>query len=191
MPILSIHNTIEAAWIFFLLFWFAMSFAVKRTVRRLSLAGRTFQVAMGAVAYLLLFSDALEQGWRARRVVPPAQAWALAGVVLTYCGVAFACWARVILGRNWSAMVTVKQDHQLVRSGPYSIVRHPIYSGLLLAGLGTALAVGEVRGFLAVALAFVGWLIKSRSEERFMIEEFGDEYLEYRRRTGGLVPFIG
>ena len=78
-------------------------------------------------------------------------------------GLAFAVWARVYLGRNWSGTVTVKQDHELIRSGPYGFVRHPIYTGLLLAMLGTAIAIGEWRGLVAFALFTIGFLLKLRS----------------------------
>ena len=101
-----------------------------------------------------------------------------------------AIWARVALGRNWSGTVTIKQYHQLIRTGPYSVVRHPIYSGLLLALLGTALAVGETRGLVALAGAFLMGIFKARTEERFMIEQFGSQYEDYRKRTKALVPFI-
>jgi protein-S-isoprenylcysteine O-methyltransferase Ste14 len=110
--------------------------------------------------------------------------------VVTWAGVALAIWARTILGRNWSATVTVKQDHTLVRSGPYSAVRHPIYSGLLLASLGTALAIGELHSLLAVGIGLVGFRIKSKLEEQFMMEQFGREYEEYRQHSWALLPFV-
>jgi protein-S-isoprenylcysteine O-methyltransferase len=94
------------------------------------------------------------------------------------------------LGGNWSASVTVKQDHRLVRRGPYTIVRHPIYTGLLLALLGTAVALGELRGLLGVVVAFAAWRAKSRMEEAFMRQEFGLEYATYQGEVKALVPFI-
>jgi len=105
-------------------------------------------------------------------------------------GVALAIWAPTILGRNWSATVTVKKDHTLVRSRPYTAVRHPIFSGLLRASLGTALAIGEVHSLLAEAIGPVGFRIKSKLEEQFMMERFGREYEEYRQHSWALVPFV-
>ena len=186
----AIRVTIEAAWIAFLAYWFIMAFRVKRTVKRQGLGGRVRHLLLGAVAFMLLFDDRIPWGPLATRFIPAVWTWAFLGAALTWAGVGLAIWARTILGGNWSALVTVKQNHTLIRSGPYSVVRHPIYSGLLLAGLGTALAVGEVRGLLAVALALFVWLDKSRTEERFMIEQFGREYEEYRQHTRALVPFI-
>jgi protein-S-isoprenylcysteine O-methyltransferase Ste14 len=95
-----------------------------------------------------------------------------------------------MLGSNWSGTVTVKQNHELIRSGPYAIVRHPIYSGFLLGLLGTALSVGEARGLIALALAFVGWFVKARVEEQFMVEQFNGDYVRYIRDVKRLIPFV-
>ena len=94
------------------------------------------------------------------------------------------------LGRNWSATVTVKQDHELIRTGPYTSVRHPIYTGVLFGFIGTALAVGQWRGVLAVAIVFVAFWRKLRIEERWMNETFGEQYRQYRARTRALIPFL-
>ena len=84
----------------------------------------------------------------------------------------------------------IKRDHQLIRSGPYSFVRHPIYSGLLLAILGTATYIGEIRGLFALALAIIGLKWKSLTEESFMQEQFGSSYIEYKRHVKALIPFV-
>jgi protein-S-isoprenylcysteine O-methyltransferase Ste14 len=140
---------------------------------------------VAVVAKLQMFFPAL-----ASRIVPDAT-WAGAlSVVLTAAGIAFAIWARFTLGRNWSGNVTVKEGHELLRRGPYALARHPIYSGALLAILGTSLAVGTVRAvLLVVPLVFV-LRFKMRNEEELMAGEFGEEYAEYRRRVKGLVPFV-
>lgn len=191
---MSFHQTagllVEIAWIIFCVYWFVMAFGVKRAVKRQSSASRLLHIAVGVVAYMLLFTHRLSWGPLRLRFVSWHHAWVVAGVILTYAGVALAIWARAILGGNWSATVTVKQDHSLVRQGPYSTVRHPIYSGLLLAGLGTAVVTGEVHSLVAVAIGVIGFLAKSTLEERFMIERFGHEYEEYRQHTWALVPFV-
>jgi protein-S-isoprenylcysteine O-methyltransferase len=102
----------------------------------------------------------------------------------------FAGWARLFLGGNWSSNVTLKQNHTLVQSGPYRIVRHPIYTGLLVALLGTAVVLGELRCFLGVLLAAIAWKIKSMSEETLMVQQFGDQYARYREQVKGLVPYL-
>jgi protein-S-isoprenylcysteine O-methyltransferase Ste14 len=101
----------------------------------------------------------------------------------------FSVWARVHLGGNWSGIVTIKHDHELIASGPYAIVRHPIYTGLLVAFIGSAMARGEWRGVLAVLIAWVALWRKLRLEERWMGERFGQQYEAYCRRVPALLPF--
>jgi Putative protein-S-isoprenylcysteine methyltransferase len=101
----------------------------------------------------------------------------------------FTVWARVRLGGNWSGIVTIKHDHELIASGPYAIVRHPIYTGLLVAFIGSAMVLGEWRGVLAVLVAWWALWRKLRLEERWMAERFGQQYEAYCRRVPALVPF--
>ncbi len=115
---------------------------------------------------------------------------AYTGFAITVAGLAFAVWARFYIGRNWDGLVALKEDHQLVRGGPYAIVRHPIYSGFMLATLGTAIADGEVAGLVSTAMIVIAWGYKARVEEAFMIEQFGAEYLQYRRDVKGLIPLV-
>jgi protein-S-isoprenylcysteine O-methyltransferase Ste14 len=122
------------------------------------------------------------------RILPPDLWIANMGIAITAAGLLFAIWARAYLGGNWSGAVTVKVGHQLIRTGPYRWVRHPIYTGLILALFGTAINRGQLRGFIAVVLLWIGFTLKSRIEERFMTATFGPEYDEYRRTTGGIVP---
>ena len=95
--------------------------------------------------------------------MPPSAGWFWLGLALVVLGLAFSVAARVWLGGNWSSMVTLKQDHELIRSGPYRWVRHPIYTGLLLAILGSAIALGEWRGLIALALVTVAFCARSPS----------------------------
>jgi protein-S-isoprenylcysteine O-methyltransferase Ste14 len=187
---LLIARLLGFAWVGFVLYWVVSAFFASRAAKRQSPASRALTLLFGAIPFFLLFTGDHLWGPLTRRFVPDTRAVAVAGVALTYAGLGLAVWARVIIGRNWSAAVTIKHGHRLVSTGPYSVVRHPIYSGLLVGLLGTALDLGETRGLVAVALAFVIWLVKSRTEERFMIERFGEEYENYRRRTHALVPFI-
>jgi protein-S-isoprenylcysteine O-methyltransferase Ste14 len=112
------------------------------------------------------------------------------GAAITAAGLFFCIWARNHLGRNWSSSVTIKKDHELITTGPYSLVRHPIYTGILVGFLGSAIATSQIRGLLALILIFIALEAKLRLEERWMREQFGDSYEAYSHRVAGLVPFI-
>ncbi len=101
--------------------------------------------------FVLLFNRQIALGPLDWRIVPDVSVFAYAGLAVTIAGLGFMVWSRVALGRNWSASVTIKQDHDLVRSGPYAIVRHPLYAGVLLAMFGTTIFLGQIRGFIAFA----------------------------------------
>ena len=105
-------------------------------------------------------------------------------------GVALSIWARLILGSNWSNRVTVKENHTLVRTGPYHFVRHPIYSGILEEMLGSAVQRGGIRCFARVLICGPCFWLKTRAEDRFMVQSFGKEYLQYCNTVKALVPFI-
>jgi protein-S-isoprenylcysteine O-methyltransferase Ste14 len=121
----------------------------------------------------------------------PMAAWPFwVGAAVTAAGLLFAVWARRHIGRNWSGIVTLKKDHELVTSGPYALVRHPIYTGLVLAFAGSAVARAEWRGVLAVVIVLWALWRKLRVEERWMREQFGDAYEAYRRRVSALIPFV-
>ncbi len=185
-----IHRDIDALWIGLGVVWFAGALFGKQTARRQSASSRLLHIGLGVLAFVLMFTKALRYGPLAWTFVPRTPATTYTGLALTLAGIAFAIWARFFLGGNWSATVTVKQDHSLVRSGPYAIVRHPIYSGFLLALVGTAIAFRHAQGLAAVAIALITWRLKSRLEESFMREQFGEQYVQYQREVKALVPFV-
>lgn len=124
------------------------------------------------------------------RLWPTHLALGIATDLIFLAGLAFAVWARVALGSNWSAEVAFKQDQELIQVGPYAIVRHPIYTGLLMMALATAVHYGRAAGMvLFVLLCFGAWL-KSRQEEKLMTAHFPEAYRAYRRRVHALVPFV-
>jgi len=169
--------------------WFIGGIVTKRTVGSHSDWQSRLAVWVVVLGWFLLLDRNLS-GPLALQLMTPNDASAAAGLVLTGAGLGVAIWARLYLGRNWSGLIELKQDHQLIRSGPYGLVRHPIYSGFLLATLGTALVPGQMRGFVAFALILVAWGYKSRLEETFLIEQFGTEYERYRSQVKGLIPFV-
>lgn len=179
---------IDLLWVAFFLYWYAAARGMKRTAWRASLPAELAHRLPLALGVALLFLPRLPPPLLRRIVAPDPAAGAL-GVLLVLLGMGFAIGARRFLGGNWSGRVTVKEGHTLVTSGPYRIVRHPIYTGMLLAFLGTALALGELSGFLALPFLFASFLIKSRQEEARMRATFPD-YDRYAKRTPALIPFL-
>ena len=164
----------------------------KRTVKAQPDATRVFQMAVILLGYCLLGlgSNWLQSGWLGMRYLPVNFAFREVGAAMTLAGCLFAIWARVTLGGNWSGRATVKEGHTLIVKGPYAIARHPIYTGLLLASFGTALAVGQWRCILGLAILVPMFLVKMSQEERLMMETFPAAYPEYRQRVKALIPGV-
>jgi protein-S-isoprenylcysteine O-methyltransferase Ste14 len=182
--------SIPALWVLWALYWFVASRDVKVTQRVESAVSRWGHMGPLLIAALLFSVRSLPLPWLYERFIPATNAGFFAGVALVAAGLAFAVWARVVLGRNWSGVVTVKQDHELIRRGPYAIVRHPIYTGLLAGFAGSALALGQWRGVIALVIVCVALWRKLRLEECWMAEIFGEYYAQYRREVAALVPFL-
>jgi protein-S-isoprenylcysteine O-methyltransferase Ste14 len=185
------HNLILWFWVAFWAYWFLASLFVKRVAERQSAPSRLRDILLTIPAFFLLFDPRWGVGWLGKNFLPPSAAMYACGVVLTALGLGFAVWARVFLGGNWSASVTVKQDHTLIRTGPYRWVRHPIYTGILLGALGTALAVSQWRALCGVVVMTFAFYVKARHEETMMVQTFGAQYDDYKNSTGMLMPGIG
>lgn len=180
----------DAVWILIGIYWVAASIRVKAVARQERSASRAWHLLIMVIAFILLFRSVTSVGPLASRFVPADQWICWTGLAITIAGCSFAVWSRIFIGSNWSATVTIKQSHELIRSGPYAIVRHPIYAGFLTAVLGTAIVLGEIRGLAALALAFFGWWQKAVQEEQFLRDQFPDAYPKYCREVKRLIPFI-
>lgn len=182
---------IMALWIGWAVYWRISSSGTKSNVRRESPASRAAHIVPLMLSYLLIAAPRIPgPEWFFRPLVANFFMAYWSGIALLVAGLGFAIWARVHLGRNWSGTVTLKQGHELIQTGPYALVRHPIYTGLLLAILGSALCRNQWRGVLSVALAAAAFTYKLRLEERWMVETFGDQYRSYRARVRALIPFV-
>jgi protein-S-isoprenylcysteine O-methyltransferase Ste14 len=181
---------INAVWSLVAIYWIVGMVRAKPTIKRESILSSALHVLVGCAAVAFVWDPATGVGFLSYRLTSAAAWVQWVGLAATICGCAFAIWARASIGGNWSATVTVKQDHELILRGPYAVVRHPMYSGFLLALAGTAIAVGEIRAFIGLGLAFVMFLLKSAAEEQFMRAEFADEYARYSQRVRRLIPFI-
>ncbi len=179
---------IQGCWIAWLIYWIAMSFSNKRTVERQGLIGYRIIAIVIVLAFVV--------AERALHVATHSQLWqtplalGIAASLVVLAGGAFTVWARVVLGRNWSAEVTFKEDHELIQSGPYALARHPIYTGLIAMGLGTAIAYGQALGFVLLLALCGGLWWKARQEEQVMSRHFPEAYAEYRTRVHAIIPGV-
>ena len=181
-------NLATMFWTIFGVVWVVTWAQTKKTQERAPFGSRMLYGVPVLLGGYLMAADSRVLWLRPAAVLPDSAMLKTVGLLLTGAGIAFDIWARVYLGQNWSGAVSIKVGHQLIRSGPYAWVRHPIYAGLLVALFGTALERRKAIGFLAIALFWLGFCIKSRMEERFMRKTFGEDYVEYSRATGGLIP---
>lgn len=196
------ETAVYLVWDFWLVTWIAASLWSNRTVKRPGVSREIRYRVLALLGFALLFASPLYimhnhwhfgeppgiLGWRLRPHPAAAIGWAM--VALAALGIAFAWWARVHLGRLWSGSITRKQEHRVVDSGAYAIVRHPIYTGLLTAAIATAGATGTVHTVLGALVLIVAYWMKATLEEHFLREELGPEaYDSYRRRVPMLVPF--
>jgi len=173
-------------WLAWAASWIAAALWAARTVERPR--GQTAYRILTTLGFVLLFFFwrvhtarfwRLDSGWQ----------WALVGVAVL--GFALCWWARLYMGRLWSASITRKEDHRVVDTGPYALVRHPIYTGISLAAFATALQEGSLIALAGAVLLTWGWYVKARIEENFLRAELGAEaYDAYAARVAMLVPFF-
>jgi protein-S-isoprenylcysteine O-methyltransferase Ste14 len=175
-------------WLAFVVYWLVSALKRKEAKRKESRQERLRHSLPMLAAYILTFVPVSHYGALGSRVVPASAALGITGAVITVAGVGLAIWARWHLGTNWSATVSIRADHELIHTGPYRTIRHPIYTGMLLAFAGTALALGEVRGVIAFVIVLIAFYFKARKEESFLTQEFGERFAERARHTGMFLP---
>jgi protein-S-isoprenylcysteine O-methyltransferase Ste14 len=177
---------IAACWAVFAAYWLASAMRVKAVSQRESLARTLAHRSLLFLGYVLLVDRWLP--WPLDlRWLPHLR---VAGDVVCVLGLVIAIAARRALAGNWSSAVTLKRDHELIRTGAYRFVRHPIYTGILTMCLGSAIEDGQLRGALAFVLMLAAFLIKSRREERLLVQHFPDDYPAYKRDVKALIPFV-
>jgi len=181
---------IRGCWLLFVAIWLVAAVSTKRTVYRETRAQRLRYWIWLVIAYFLLLYGPRMPYPLNLRIVPHVAPTAWAAAIVCATGLAFALWARVTLGRNWSGIVTLKEGHELIERGPYRFVRHPIYTGILTMFFATALALGRLAGFAGTLLMFASFWIKLRDEETLMLQQFPDRYAAYRQRAKRIIPFM-
>lgn len=182
---------LAAAWSVWWLSWLAAAVWSDRTVSRPA-HRQQIVYRLCAMAGMVLLFGPYRHDFRSEIVLwrtPDPAAWA--AVAVACAGFAFTWWARIHLGRLWSTSVTRKSDHHVVGTGPYGIVRHPIYTGITIASIATAALRGTAAGWLGATVMTIGWYIKARLEEAFLREQLGREaYDAYARQVPMLIPFL-
>ena len=179
---------IQGPWLVFLTYWFLAALKTNRTARREPFAWRYGVMFIEIVGFVILFDGTAGIGVLGHKVFPRSYALIITAVVLTWAGIGLAIWARAHLGQYWSGRITIKEDHKLIRTGPYARLRHPIYSGLDLAVIGSALAIDRWRCVAGVCVIVLGFWIKAKREEALLAGQFGSAFEEHRRYTGFLLP---
>jgi protein-S-isoprenylcysteine O-methyltransferase Ste14 len=194
-------EAIYLPWDIWAVTWIVAALWANRTVKRPGLGSEFLYRIVTLAGFVLLLAFAIKvhdghyslvalpgvlgtQYWQ----VPPAVGWAM--VAVASLGFVFAWWARIYLGKLWSGRITRKEDHHVVDTGPYALVRHPIYTGIFIGAIASTVVMGNLHAILGTALLIIGYWMKARLEERFLSQELGaDNYAAYRRRVPMLIPF--
>ena len=179
---------IDIPWIAFISYWIISALNTKRTSKREPFVARYGVMFVEVVGFVFLFKESAGIGVLSQRVFHRSYVASVSAVTLSWAGIALAIWARWHLGQYWSGRITIKEDHKLIRTGPYTRLRHPIYSGLDLAVIGSAIAIDRWRCVVGVCVIIVGFWIKAKREEAMLAAQFGADFEEHRGQTGFLVP---
>lgn len=177
-------------WVGFSAYWQIKARRAKQTQRLEGSTSRIVRSLVFLVAIVLMSVPNLPLPFLYRYFLAPGRAPFFTGAIVTVAGLLFAIWAREQLGTNWSRSVTIKKDHELITSGPYALVRHPIYTGILTGFLGSVIAEAQLRSLIAMAMVSIVLWFKLRLEENWMKGQFGASYEAYSQRVAALVPFL-
>jgi protein-S-isoprenylcysteine O-methyltransferase Ste14 len=187
-----IKTGLQVAWGLFLFYWILSAKSSKESIQTETPAKRFLVYWFPLIIAALLLGPGEWFGHSLIRenFVPHNNLVGSIGLAISFSGAAIACWSRYLLGRNWSATVQLKKEHELITKGPYQFLRHPIYTGILLLFTGNAIIVGDYRGIIAVLIVFASFWRKLKLEEKWLGEHFGSSYYEYTKKTKAIVPFI-
>lgn len=183
---------LKITWLVVLTYWFISWFGAKKADYQETFFKRFVQYWLPLIIAILLLGpgDWFGHSWLRENFVEHTNLVGVIGLAISVIGAIIACTSRYLLGKNWSLSVQKKENHQLIQDGIYKIVRHPIYTGLLLLFIGNAIIVGDYRAIIAVLIVFVSLWLKLKKEEKLLSEIFGTEYIEYKNQTKALIPYL-
>lgn len=183
---------LQLAWLLFFIFWIFGAFQTKKANRQESILKRFLWYYFPLIIAGLLLGPGEWFGhtWLRENFVEHTDLVGIIGASIAWLGTLLACWSRFLLGKNWSVSVQLKKDHELIKTGPYKIIRHPIYTAILLLFLGNVIIVGDYRGILALVIVFISLWRKLKLEERWLAENFGENYIQFKAKTQALFPLI-
>lgn len=172
-------------WVTFVIYWVVNIYRINKKTFIQEIQGFLSLAGTAVIVYLPIHFWIL-----GNKVLPGNTKISIIGVLVCGVGILFAVWAREFLGKNWSAAITLQKEHQLIKNGPYGIVRHPMYTGLLLGLIGSSIVIGAVWGFLVTILLILGIIGKIKGEEKLLLKNFPKEYPSYKQKVKALMPFI-
>lgn len=183
---------LKLTWLIVLTYWLISGMGVKKVENQESLTTRFVQYWLPLIVAILLLGPGNWYGhsWLRENFIEHTNFVGIIGLLISVSGAIIACTSRYILGKNWSLSVQKKENHQLIIHGIYKMVRHPIYTGILLLFIGNAIIVGDYRAIIAVLIVFISLWLKLKKEEKLLIEIFGMEYVVYKSQTKALIPYL-
>lgn len=183
---------LKVTWLIVLAYWFISGLSAKKVEHQETFFKRFIQYWLPLIIAILLLGpgDWYGHTWLRENFIEHTNLVGIIGLSISVIGAIIACVSRYILGKNWSLSVQRKEGHQLIQNGIYKLIRHPIYTGLLLLFTGNAIIVGDYRAIIAVLIVFVSLWLKLKKEEKILTETFGAKYTEYIKQTKALIPYL-
>jgi len=183
---------LKTTWMIVLAYWFISGLGAKKVESQEPFLKCFIQYWLPLIIAILLLGPGEWFGhtWLRENFIEHTNLVGVIGLIIAIIGAIIACSSRYRLGKNWSLSVQKKESHQLIKKGIYKIIRHPIYTGLLLLFIGNAIIVGDYRAIIAVLIVFASFWFKLKKEEKLLTETFGTEYEEYKNQTKALIPYV-
>jgi protein-S-isoprenylcysteine O-methyltransferase Ste14 len=188
----SIKIALKIIWLIVIGYWVISSFNTRKTKKKTN-GFKNFiyyWLPLLVAVFLLGPGEWFGHTWLRENFVEHTNTVGITGLVFCIAGAVICCWARYTLGKNWALSVQEKSNHELITNGLYKIIRHPIYTGLIILFVGNAVIVGDYRAILSVLIVVISFVFKLKKEEKLMKGLFGEQYQKYKQKTNALIPYL-